>query len=1327
MTQSVRKVMMALLFLCIAMFAWGQVWQQSFATAPTGWTLSDAHWSFNSTSGSLRFYWQPTLANYDCTAISPVIALPANAGDLTVEQCIDDDTSADDNEIMEVIAVVNGSDVVLWSYNTQTNHDLGTTTAHNSTVVSLAAYAGQNIQLKFRSHGGSTYNINAWYIYNLSIAGSFNNDLAAVSVTGNVTPSVGAVTPYVVTVRNNGTAAQSNYTVKLMTTGDVEVATVAGTALAAGTTTTFNMNWTPSTVGATTLYAKVVFAADEVPANNTTANLNVVVQAAGTTAVTVGSGTLLERMPIDVYWYNSICEMIYYPAELNVAGQINAVQFYNNFVSTNTLAKPTKIWMGETTQTDLSAGWIPSSSLQLVFDGTVDYPVGNNTINIPLTTPYTYSGGNLVVMAYRPRDTVDYSSSDKFYAEDTPAYPNRTRNVYADTDTFDPANPPATHNLMTVSSKHPNITFFMQTGPHGTLAGTVTGASSAPLAGATVTVAGSPVSQTTDATGHYAFNYVTTGAHQVTVAAHGYVDQTQSVTISDGQNATLNFTMVQLPTVTVTGRVVGNDNPNVGIADATISFTGYAPYTATTNASGNFTINGVYANQTYSYTIVATGYAATSGTAVVAATNLNMGDVLVTETILPPYGVTAMPQGTNMAIHWNAPDASAGGLTEGFEGTFPPTDWTTVVNEPANTWIQAETISFSSGDVAPHSGAYQAYIHFSYSAQDEWLITPQFTCPGNANLSFYTYGYVGSTNLDHYYVKVSTDGGTNWTSLWDATAIQPAGNYTYEDGPISIPMTTYAGQQIKLAWQAVDGDSEGLWHVWFLDDIAIGNGTTTVRFDSKDMTRKSAGTSVVSNHVISGGYASKNEYMMAQKGIIAQTIAPRVTAQTRALNGYKVWRLASGQETNEANWTLVTPTMVAVPTTDYLDTTWSTVTSGTYKYAVKAIYSANVASSAAFSNEVMKDMTGTITGTVKRADNQQAISGATVTAGTYSATTNAQGVYTLENVMIGSYTVTATAMGFMSASVNNVQVIANQSTTANLQLEASQIMFEDSFETYEDFSLDMSPWVMIDGDQGSTYGFSGITFTNALSPMAFICFNPSSTSPAMNDDMVPHTGNKIAACFASTPSTADANNDWLITPAIDVPAGRTVKVTFYAMSFDATYLEDFNVGYSMGGSTQSDFTMIANVTSVPADGWVEYNYTLPGTVAGNSIRFAIQCVSVDKFILMVDDFKVEPVLAGDDLIAAPLTTSLVGNYPNPFNPSTTIKYSLKSATPVKIEIFNTKGQKVRTLVNEVKSADNHSVIWNGRDDSNKVCGSGVYFYKMTAGKMSSTKKMIMLK
>ena len=93
----------------------------------------------------------------------------------------------------------------------------------------------------------------------------------------------------------------------------------------------------------------------------------------------------------------------------------------------------------------------------------------------------------------------------------------------------------------------------------------------------------------------------------------------------------------------------------------------------------------------------------------------------------------------------------------------------------------------------------------------------------------------------------------------------------------------------------------------------------------------------------------------------------------------------------------------------------------------------------------------------------------------------------------------------------------------------------------------------------------------------------------------------------------------------------------------------------------------------------------------------------------------------------PSETALNGNYPNPFNPTTRIQFSLAQAANVRIDIFNIKGEVVKTLVNGNLDAAYHSITWNGEDNSGCTVGSGIYFYKMRAGKFTSTRKMILMK
>jgi hypothetical protein len=92
-----------------------------------------------------------------------------------------------------------------------------------------------------------------------------------------------------------------------------------------------------------------------------------------------------------------------------------------------------------------------------------------------------------------------------------------------------------------------------------------------------------------------------------------------------------------------------------------------------------------------------------------------------------------------------------------------------------------------------------------------------------------------------------------------------------------------------------------------------------------------------------------------------------------------------------------------------------------------------------------------------------------------------------------------------------------------------------------------------------------------------------------------------------------------------------------------------------------------------------------------------------------------------------ITNRLDQNVPNPFNPTTTIAYAIASDNQVSLTIYDVAGRKVRTLVNERQKADAYKLVWDGVNDAGSKVASGVYFYKLVAGKFTQTKKMVLLK
>jgi len=114
-------------------------------------------------------------------------------------------------------------------------------------------------------------------------------------------------------------------------------------------------------------------------------------------------------------------------------------------------------------------------------------------------------------------------------------------------------------------------------------------------------------------------------------------------------------------------------------------------------------------------------------------------------------------------------------------------------------------------------------------------------------------------------------------------------------------------------------------------------------------------------------------------------------------------------------------------------------------------------------------------------------------------------------------------------------------------------------------------------------------------------------------------------------------------------------------------------------------------------------------------------VSIDNVINAVSK------LASVTVQAVPTVYSINQNFPNPFNPTTTIEYSIPQAGNVNLVIYNMAGQKVRTLVNENQPAAYKKVVWDGRNDMGETVGAGMYFYKLVSGNFTKIQKMTLIK
>jgi hypothetical protein len=179
--------------------------------------------------------------------------------------------------------------------------------------------------------------------------------------------------------------------------------------------------------------------------------------------------------------------------------------------------------------------------------------------------------------------------------------------------------------------------------------------------------------------------------------------------------------------------------------------------------------------------------------------------------------------------------------------------------------------------------------------------------------------------------------------------------------------------------------------------------------------------------------------------------------------------------------------------------------------------------------------------------------------------------------------------------------------------------------------------------------------------------------------------------------------------AIPTNGGVKLQASFYSSLADAKFV---NVYRAEGRG--EDFRTLTTVNA-PENG--KFSFVDNSVVTGGTYRYKIGVIEGDnEYLSAVADVR---------LPGAKIT--LDQNVPNPFNPETTIRFSLPSSERVTLNVYSASGALVRTLVDGVQPTGSHSFTWNGVDNRGNAVSSGVYFYRLTAGKFNDTRKMVLLK
>lgn len=229
--------------------------------------------------------------------------------------------------------------------------------------------------------------------------------------------------------------------------------------------------------------------------------------------------------------------------------------------------------------------------------------------------------------------------------------------------------------------------------------------------------------------------------------------------------------------------------------------------------------------------------------------------------------------------------------------------------------------------------------------------------------------------------------------------------------------------------------------------------------------------------------------------------------------------------------------------------------------------------------------------------------------------------------------------------------------------------------------------------------------------------------------------------FFADLSAKDSNGDWTVSGD-----GQTLPVELSSLTANLTadlcveiawvaQSEANHNGYNILRAESQNLSEAIKINPILIDNGtqvgtlVSYNYIDQEAYSNMVYNYWLESVALNgssEFFgplgITIGDPELDPLPP-----AIPMATRLMNAFPNPFNPNTNIRYSLKTSGKVNISIYNVKGQLIKTFTNEHLSPGFYQVSWDGRDLTGKPMPSGIYLYQMRSSKYNEIKKMILAK
>ncbi|MDD3143498.1 MAG: M14 family zinc carboxypeptidase [Candidatus Cloacimonetes bacterium] len=260
-------------------------------------------------------------------------------------------------------------------------------------------------------------------------------------------------------------------------------------------------------------------------------------------------------------------------------------------------------------------------------------------------------------------------------------------------------------------------------------------------------------------------------------------------------------------------------------------------------------------------------------------------------------------------------------------------------------------------------------------------------------------------------------------------------------------------------------------------------------------------------------------------------------------------------------------------------------------------------------------------------------------------------------------------------------------------------------------------------------------------------------------DPLPWTDARVTAADVDQSTVLDSEDAWLIgqyllDPQFRFQAQSGEEAVLPAVSLQAQHIDDQNfIHYLVSGNPDGEFRCV-DWQLLPADGFTSLEASVSGDIfdgisaynpqllkyahaqlgGGGDLSFTFMYNTALPGIDLAYSANGQPGLlnlpsgvANEEQNDSPAVFALQQNFPNPFNPSTRISFSLPASQDAWLGVYNHRGQLVRTLHAGPLAKGDHQMVWNGLDDSGRPVSSGIYLCKLVSGNLSQTRKMVLLK